>query len=276
MTTRRVTTPGALALLGGGEHQPPCAPIDRWLLDRTGRSAPHVLVLPVASLPVSLAATAALARNWWHRLGVSVRVVVPHRHPTAEVLDAVAAADLIVLPGGVPERLLAELGASPIAEAILARWRHGAALAGSSAGAMALFAWRLRIASWRPLTLTPGLGALDGHVAVPHWERFVGHGPARHRFAERHRGRLRGLGILGLDESTALVLDSGGGHVLGAGTVTIGDADGWRRHRPGDDVAIDLRVLPTATRSSRVPREPLGHDPHTTAVLSVGAAMSHG
>lgn len=243
-------TPGPLALLGGGEHLPASRDVDRWLLEATGRPSPKVVVLPMAALPRSLPAVASLARTSWHRLGADVRVVVPADRPRGEVLDALAEADVIVLPGGVPERVLAALGASVVGEALLDRWRAGAALAGSSAGAMALFAWRLRIASPRPLALTPGLGAVDGYVAVPHFERFVRRWPGGWRFAERHRRRLRGLGILGVDESTALVVAGGEGRVVGRGRVTVGDDDGWRDHRPGDLVDVDLG---TVTRAPALP-----------------------
>jgi peptidase E len=239
-----VSTPGPLALIGGGEHRPPCRATDRWLLEATGARAPRVAVVPAASVSVSQPSTAALARTWWTGLGACVTVPVPGRVPTTAVVEAVASADLIVLPGGVPERLLATLAASPIGETILRRWREGTALSGSSAAAMALFAWRLRIASPRPLGLTPGLGALDGYVAVPHFDRFVSRWATGRRFAERRRQRLRGLHVLGLDESTALVTDADGPRVLGPGSVTVGDDRGWRVFVRGRDVDLDL---PTTT-----------------------------
>jgi cyanophycinase-like exopeptidase len=117
---------------------------------------------------------------------------------------------------------------------------------------MALFAWRLRIVSARPLGLSPGLGALEGYVAVPHFDRFVGRWNPGRRFAERHRRRLDGLGIIGIDEETALVVRDGRAQVLGPGTVTLGDARSWRRHRAGQQVVVDLGIL-TATRPHVVP-----------------------
>lgn len=253
-----MSTPGALALVGGGEHRPPCRTTDRWLLETTGASVPRVVVVPAASPRVTQPSTAALARTWWHGLGAATTVAVPGRQPTAQIVDAIAAADLVVLPGGVPERLLATVGASPVGEAILERWRAGASLSGSSAGAMVLFAWRLRIASTRPLGLTPGLGALDGYVAVPHFDRFIGTRPSGRRFAERHRRRLRGLGVLGIDESTALVCHEGSSRVLGAGAVTVGDDRGWSISRTG--ATVDLRVDPVARtagpRTTGPSREP--------------------
>lgn len=240
--------PGPLALLGGGEHRPACTPIDRWLLDATGRAVPRVVVVPVAAPRATLPSTAALARTWWYRLGAATQVVVPGRVPLQASLEAIADADVLVLPGGVPERLISALAASPVAEAILDRWRAGAALSGSSAGAMTLFSWRLRIASARPLQLAPGLGALDGHVAVPHFDRFIGSSAVGRRFAERSRRRLHGLAVLGLDESTALVVQGGRARVLGAGAVTIGDGRSWRVHSPGQEVDIDLDLGGSASQ----------------------------
>lgn len=247
-----MTAPGPLALVGGGEHLPASRDVDRWLLEASGRPSPKVVVLPVAALPLSLPAVASLARTSWQRLGARARVVVPADRPRREVLDEIAGADVVVLPGGVPERVLSALGASPVGEAVLDRWRAGAALAGSSAGAMALFAWRLRIASPRPLALTPGLGAVDGYVAVPHFDRFVRRWPGGWRFAERHRRRLRGLGVLGVDESTAVVVADGEARVVGPGAVTVGDGSGWRHHRAGEAIDLDLGIPAGGTGAHRV------------------------
>lgn len=265
--TRPVGTAGPLALLGGGEHRPGCEPIDRQLLDATGVAAPRVVIVPSASLPGTVAATASLARTYWHGLGATPRVVVPGRLPAHAALEAVAEADLVVLPGGVPERLFAALGASPLGEAVLDRWRAGAALSGSSAGAMVLFAWRLRIASSRPLALTPGLGALHGYVAAPHFDRFVRRWEPARRLAERHRRGLRGLGVLGLDEATALVGADGRFVVVGRGAVTVGDAAGWRVHHAG--ATLDLPSLGGDTGApARVAPDRHTVAPHLRAVVA--------
>src|SRR5438552_3117566 len=82
--------------------------------------------------------------------------------------------------------------------AIEAAWRSGAALAGCSAGAIALSAVvRDRFAPDAPLR--PALGVVP-HVAVlPHFDRLIRFRP---RLAER---RLpEGLTFIGVDEDTAI------------------------------------------------------------------------
>lgn len=147
-----MTSPGRIALVGGGEHRAGCEPIDRWLMERSGRGRVRVTVIPAASTAATLAPTAALARNYWSALGAQVSVVVPDAAGTA-----LADPDVVVLTGGVLGRLVRALGASPLWARVLDLWRAGTALSGSSAGAMALGAWRLALRAPNPLRLVPGL-----------------------------------------------------------------------------------------------------------------------
>ncbi|HSJ44328.1 MAG TPA: Type 1 glutamine amidotransferase-like domain-containing protein [Euzebyales bacterium] len=156
-----------------------------------------------------------------------MRIVVPPRTRGSRPDDALAAADVIVLTGGMPGRLITALGASPLWDMVLDRWRAGAVLSGSSAGAIALFAWRLALRVPNPLRVVPGLGPLDGHVCMPHFDRFVGRHPAGRRWVQATTRRLGGLGTVGIDEATALVVDGHHLHVLGHGAVTFVDRTGW-------------------------------------------------
>ncbi|WP_370324942.1 Type 1 glutamine amidotransferase-like domain-containing protein [Euzebya sp.] len=226
-----MTAPGPLALLGGGEHREPCRPVDRWLLERTGVARPRVVVVPAASLPGTRPATIALARTWWASLGARATAVAPEDVTAA--VDAVAAADVVVLTGGVPAALVRRLGASPVWDAIVERWRAGAALSGSSAGAMAMMAWRLRLVPPSPFGLTPGLGPLEGYVVVPHFDRLVARSSVMRRVAVRRQRSYDGLAVLGIDEGTGVVSHGGEHLVLGAGAATTIDADGWHQHPSG-------------------------------------------
>lgn len=231
---------GPVALLGGDEHRRGSEAIERTLLDQLGVAAPTVAVVPVASAPRQVGMVASLARNYWAGLGTTVRIALPDDHGSRQALDAVDAADVIVLPGGVPNRLVAALGASPVWERILDRWRAGAALSGSSAGAMSLFAWRLRLFPPHPFDLVPGLGPFDGWIAAPHFSRF-----RAERWAATVARRFGGVGVLGLDESTAIVGRSGAFTVVGRGALTIVDGAAVTVHRRG--AAIDLDIGGRAT-----------------------------
>ncbi|HEX6255824.1 MAG TPA: Type 1 glutamine amidotransferase-like domain-containing protein [Euzebyales bacterium] len=231
------TRPGPIALLGGHEHRRGMEAIERLLLEQVGVAAPTVAIVPVAASVRQVGMVAALARTYWTSLGAAVRVALPDAHGSHQALDAVAWADVIVLPGGVPNRLVATLGASPVWDLILDRWRSGAALSGSSAGAMSLFAWRLRLYPPHPLDLIPGLGPFDGWVAAPHFSRFRAErwaAPLAHRFGH--------LGVLGLDEGTAVVGRGRRFRVVGRGALTLIEGGTVTVHRASATVALNLNT----------------------------------
>ena len=235
---------GPIALLGGGEHRNAIADVDRWLLDHVGHDRARVTVVPAASGKKMIGPTAALARNHWTGLGARVSFAVPARQSEAELCDAVDGADIIVLTGGVPDRVIANLGASMFWDRILDRWRAGAALSGSSAGSMALFEWRLRLTPPHPFALVPGLGPLAGYASVPHFDRYVGRRPGRRRMVERLVANYDGVGLVGTDEATGIVGWDGMYTVLGAGGVTILDGNGWQEYSTGQIVPLHLLRRP--------------------------------
>jgi cyanophycinase len=261
---------GPVALLGGHEHRHGTEGIERTLLEQLGAAAPRVAVVPVASARRQVGMVAALARTYWTALGATVRIALPDANGSRHALDVIAGADVIVLTGGVPNRLVSALGASPVWDAIIERWREGAALAGSSAGAMSLFAWRLRLYPPHPLDLVPGLGPLDGWIAAPHFGRF-----RAERWATAVSGRFAGLGILGIDEGTALVGRRGRFAVVGSGAVSVLRHDRLAVHRAGTELALDLhepvrpirspevtQVTPPAHRTGAPPRTRAFRGPH--------------
>jgi cyanophycinase-like exopeptidase len=239
-----MNAPGAIALLGGREHRTASAAIDRRLLARVGHPGARVAVIPAASTAAGMPATAALARNHWTSLGARATIVMASTALTPRTEQVLGEADIVVLTGGVPGRLVRALGASQVWERVLDVWRGGTALSGSSAGAIALFAWRLALRAPHPLRLVPGLGPLDGYVCVPHFERFVRPLPALHPWVRRTERGMHGAGIVGIDEATALVIADGGHEVVGRGGVTIIDDLGWRTHRRGE--TVDLACGPAA------------------------------
>lgn len=243
-----MTTPGPIALLGGLEHREGTEPIERTLLDLTGVAAPRVAVLPVASSGRQVGMVAALARTYWSGLGADVRVALPDGNGSGPALDAVAGADVVVLTGGVPNRLVAALGASPVWEAALQRWHDGAALVGSSAGAMSLFRWRLRLYPPHPLALVPGLGPLDGWVVAPHFSRF-----RAERYAAAVARRFGGLGVLGIDERTGLVGRGDRFTVVGDGTVTLVNGGLVTAHTAGTALRLRLQTPATPTPATPAP-----------------------
>lgn len=231
-----MTRPGPIALLGGGEHLPPCEPIDRRLMALTGVGRPRVVVIPTAASDRQMPRTAALARNHWQRLGAaSVALVLAGQSEPRAHEEAIGTADVIVLPGGHPDRLMRHLAASPLFDAIYDRWLCGAALSGSSAGAMCMFRWQLRLYPPNPLKLQPGLGLLDNFLAAPHFDRL-----RARRWASWAARWLDGVTVLGIDESTGVVGTIDDLRVLGAGSVAVVDRQVRTEYRSGERVHIEV------------------------------------
>lgn len=227
-------SPGPIALLGGGEHLGPTIPLDRRLLELSGATRPVVVILPQAPAKGQLAKTVALARNYWARMGVDVRIARPELDPMrAEV--ALMGADIAVIPGGHPNKLIGGLGPSPLTDLMVTKWLDGMAISGSSAGAMALFEWRIKLYPPNPFRLLPALGLLDGHVAAPHFDRFKAS-----RWAHRVVDGLNGLSVLGLDEATGIVGHNKNFEVFGEGTASVVTDAATTSYPRGARVDVDL------------------------------------
>jgi len=241
METKR----GPVALVGSGEFLDRMVAVDAGLL--AGRP-PRVAIIPTAA---SLEGAERVA--WWLELGrrhyeamgvESVAVAVGSRAEAdePEMARLIEGVGLVYLSGGDPHHLAASLRGSRVWEAIVAAWHGGAALAGCSAGAMAL-------TSGAPSDLGPGgsrraagedvdgLG-LIGHLAViPHFDLL-----------ERRRSDIvewfarwqpAGTTLVGVEEETALVGDGAGWRVEGVGAVWVFGPGDPERFAPGETVPLE-------------------------------------
>ena len=121
---------------------------------------------------------------------------------------------LIYLLGGFTHYLGQTLAASAAWEAILAAYREGTVVAGSSAGAMVLCEHYYDPVGAR---VVAGLGLLSRACVLPHHNTFG------KNWAPRLAGWLPDHLLLGIDERTG-ILDDGPAHlwtVHGQGTVTL-------------------------------------------------------
>jgi cyanophycinase len=196
---------GPLALVGSGEYLPSMLEIERGLID--GRPPRYVQIPTAASREGTerLAYWVKLGKAQAERLGVeAVPLVVTNRDEADDPALAaqVAGAGLIYLSGGSPSLLADTLRDTALWRAIVAAWEDGAALAGCSAGAMAM-------ASHVPDLRHPrgdgraGLGLLPKLQVIPHFDRMVGRFPD---FLTRPFLRASdGVMLVGVDEETALV-----------------------------------------------------------------------
>ena len=196
--------------MGSGEYLPVLEFLERALI--AGRPPRYVQLATAAAPegPASLARWHALGADAAGRLGVE-QVVVPvgNRDDADDPGNAglVAGAGLIYLSGGSPTYLTETLRGTRVWAAIVDAWRNGAALAGCSAGAMALSAGFPGFR--RPWRSSAGLGLVPVARVIPHFDRFGGRLPD---VALRGLARSDDAALLvGIDEETALVggLDDG-------------------------------------------------------------------
>ncbi len=245
---------GPVALLGSGEYTPAMNEVDRFLLDMAAGAGPYrVALLPTASglEDGSPARWNALGVRHFEALGV--RDIVPSaiidRSGATDPANAQALAgcSLYYLSGGNPRHVIDSLGGTPSWEAILTAHQHGAAVAGCSAGAMAMNAYTVSVRQLRTTgqgSWSPSLGLVPNVVVLPHFDRmagFVGEGAVRDLLSQVPDGCT----VVGIDEDTALVrikLPNVGlarWRVMGRQCVTIFE-HGQARERVSNGQEIDL------------------------------------
>jgi len=205
-------SPGPLALVGSGEYLPVMAAVEGMLL--AGR-APRYVQIPTAAAPEgeqSVRRWLDLGAAQADRLGVEQVPVVARDGTEAdapELAALVEGAGLVYLSGGNPAFLAKTLRGTRLWAAIVAAWQAGTALAGCSAGAIALTGWvpSMRAPHKEP---DPGLGILPNLRVLPHFDKMLGWVPDL-----LTRAALRpptGTTVIGIDEETAIVDMSGAGH----------------------------------------------------------------
>lgn len=231
--------PGPVALVGSGEYLESMSALEAALI--AGRP-PKYVQIPTAAAPEGeqvLARWLNLGAVQADRLGVEqVAVVARDRHDAddPDLAAQVQGAGLVYLSGGNPGFLASSLRDTALWRAVVAAWEAGAALAGCSAGAMALTSWAPSSRSWGR-SVEPGLGLLPQWRVIPHFDRFGAWMPAP---LLRQLARTPdGVRTVGIDEETALVTglddEPGAWTVHGVRSVWLVDERGHRaRFRAGE------------------------------------------
>jgi cyanophycinase-like exopeptidase len=229
---------GPVALVGSGEYLPVMQELEGRLLERR---PPRYVQIPTAAAeegPDSLARWVALGREQAARLGVeAVPVVVRDRAEAddEELAALIAGAGLVYLSGGNPPYLAATLRGTRVWEAVRQAWEGGAALAGCSAGAMALTTLVPHVRN-RTLPDEEGLGVLPGWRVLPHFDRMRAWQPG---LLEEARSRLAdGEVLVGIDEETALLHDGPTWVVHGRQGVHVLTRDGEESYSAGAPVPL--------------------------------------
>ena len=252
-------TDGSVMIIGGAEDKIR----DRVILSRfatlAGESDGVVVVISTAS------SLGHLAGERYREVftGLGIGTVRPmHAMTRAQANDETFARQLrdatgIFLTGGNQLRLSSTIGGTLLAEAVLERFRAGAVVAGTSAGASAMSSHMIAFGAsggtpkHRMAALAAGLGVLPSVIVDQHFQQRNRYGRLLSVIAQNPS--LLGLGV---DEDTAgvvgpdLVME-----VIGRGSITIVDGaaaetDAWdvKGHRPVMISGVVLHLLPAGYR----------------------------
>jgi len=207
---------GALALVGSGEYLPVMQDLERALLESgiSNGKPNRYLQIPTAAGQESrerLEYWEAIGAEQARRIGAVQEFLPIFKREDAfktEFISKVKDAGLIYFSGGDPGYLATALHATPLWEEIETNWRMGAALAGCSAGAMALSSDVPNFFKMKNVGI-PGLNVIPNLRPIPHYNKFFGWIPDS--AAKIVMKAPEGTVIVGIDEDTALVsgLDAG-------------------------------------------------------------------
>jgi cyanophycinase-like exopeptidase len=227
-------TAGPLALVGGAELNPGNEPQDEILVAAAGDGPAYVLATAAGRQRPDLAV--ANATRWFGSLGLDVRELPAIRRSdvtSGENAERARAGRFFYLVGGDPGIVPKTLAGTPLWDAIVDAWRCGGALAGSSAGAMALGEWTLireRMPGDDRRASRPALAIVPNVAVLPHFETFG------HRWIDSARAALPDGTLLGIDERSAALWQDGTWRALGPGGVTVIGTKGPQRTAPGQEI----------------------------------------
>ena len=224
---------GPLALVGSGEYLPVMAGIEQALI--AGRP-PRYVQIPTAAAPegqATLQKWIDLGVAQAERMGVeAVTIAARDRDECDDPANAalVDGAGLIYLSGGDPAFLADSLRGTRVWSAIVSAYEGGAALAGCSAGAMALTTWAPSPAQMRGESTTPGLGLVPHLRVLPHFDRMPRWVPAE--VMQVMVQAPPGIAVVGVDEETAIVGGPEEWEVQGRQSAWLLHPDGSREEMP--------------------------------------------
>jgi len=213
--------PGPLALVGGDELNPGNEPQDEVLVAAASGGPAYVLATAAGRQRPDLAVRNA--RAWFKRFGLDVDELPAIRRSdvtSPRNIELARTGRLFYLVGGDPGLVPKTLADTPVWDAVVQAWRGGAALAGSSAGAMALGEWTL-IRARRPgdarRRYRPALSLLPRVAVIPHFDRF-GERWVDGALAAAPRDDVV---LVAVDERSAALWRGGVWRAFGPGGVTI-------------------------------------------------------
>ena len=226
--------PGVLALVGGDEFNPGNEEHDRVLAKAAGTGPAYVV--PTAAARQGPERAVAHAQKWFQQFDLVLDELPVLKRADANSKELAArarAGGFFYLVGGDPGLVAQVLHSSRVWNAMTEAWQDGAALAGSSAGAMALCSHTLIRASWpnrfhrRPME---ALGAVPHTAVLPHFDTFG------HKWIDSAHEAAPDLTLLGVDERSAALWHDGRWRAAGPGAVTVVKGTRMARFDSGAEV----------------------------------------
>jgi cyanophycinase len=237
---------GVLALVGGDEFNPGNEEQDRMLAAAAGPGP--AFVVPTAAARQGPDVAVEHATRWFKQFGLELQelpVLKRRDAESASLAERAKEGGFFYLVGGDPGLVAQVLRGSAVWRAIFQAWQGGAALAGSSAGAMALSSHTLVRASWpnrfnrRPID---ALGVVPKTAVLPHFETFG------HRWVESAQAAAPGVTLLGIDERSGAIWMKDEWRAAGPGSVTVIKGAKTAKFPSGEKVIglhAPVRMLPT-------------------------------
>jgi cyanophycinase len=229
---------GFLALVGGDEFKAGNEEQDHLLVEKRGPGPAYVV--PTAAARQQPGRAVATAQNWFSGLGLELQELPILKRSDASSQANVELAKhggLFYLTGGDPGLVVDVLRDTPVWQAILDAWQQGAALAGSSAGAMALGQWTLIRKAHpgdRARRNKPALSLIPRLAVAPHFETF-GHHWVDSAMSDPPADDLV---LVGIDERSAVVWDGSRWTARGPGSITVITTDEQTVYPSGTPVPL--------------------------------------
>ena len=229
---------GFLALVGGDEFKPGNEAHDRLLVEHRGAGPAYVVPTAAARQRPDLAV--ATAQQWFKSLGLDIaelRVLKRSDASSATNVELAERGGLFYLTGGDPGLVVDVLRSSPVWRAIAAAWLHGAALAGSSAGAMALGQWTLVRRAYpghAERRYKPALDLVPRVAIAPHFESFG----QRWVDSVLVEPPVEDVVVVGIDERSAALWDGRAWTAHGPGRITVVTRRDRSVYQPGTPVQL--------------------------------------
>lgn len=226
--------PGSVMLIGGNEFGAENNTLLKRLLHATRQEAPRVAVMPTAAdNPRKAARQAVGALN---ALGAKAEPVMIADSAIASDPAASAALEsvqIVYLTDGNPLALIEALTGTEALARLERSLANGAVLAASGAAAMALCDYYWDSGLWEK-----ALGVLKGIVVLPHHEMIAG----RFNATRLRVGLPADYTLLGIDEQTAALINGEEVETLGAGFVTVYQADSEQEYPGGQHFQLGSAI----------------------------------